>query len=366
MGETFAVLAGGGTAGHVIPALAIAEALVDAGHPRSSVRFAGARTGMEARLVPEAGFAVELLDVRNFPRELSVRNLVAAFRQVTALVAAVRRLGWWRPRVVVSLGGFASMPWVLAARLRRIPVVVVSYDAKPGWASKLEARLAAASAVAFPEVDLPRARVTGTPLRREILAVDRARDRFEARRALGLPAESFVVLAVGGSLGSGRINEAVRDLVAACADDATLAVDHVIGARNAAAFVPPPTRGCTHLVVPFEDRMPLAYAAADLAVARAGATTVAELAAVGLPSILVPWPLAAEDHQTANAQWLARAGGAVVVRDDELTGDRLLQEVNGLRADPARLAAMGAAARAVSRPDAAAAVAALVEEVAAR
>jgi UDP-N-acetylglucosamine--N-acetylmuramyl-(pentapeptide) pyrophosphoryl-undecaprenol N-acetylglucosamine transferase len=348
-----------------MPGLAIAEAMVQRGHARSSIVFAGARSGMESDLVPPHGFPLEVLDVRNFPRKvMPVRHAVSAWKQARALAQAWRRLGAARPGAVVSLGGFASVPWVLAARRRGIPVVVVSYDAIPGRASHWQAHRATATAVAFPEVALPRTRFTGTPLRPEVLAVDRARDRGAARRELGLPQDAFVVAAFGGSLGSGAVNDAIRSVAERRAGDAGLAIRHVVGRRNAAAFVPVTTSGLTYQVVPFEDRMPLLYAAADLAVARAGATSVAELAAVGLPSILAPWPLAAEDHQTANARWLVDAGAAVLLRDEELHS-RLDAEIERLRQDPAALARMAAAAAAVARRDAADAVAALVDEVAA-
>lgn len=361
-----AVLAGGGTAGHVVPGLAIAAALEARGHPRSSLVFAGAATGMEHTMVPAAGYHLEELRVRNFPRSLTpVRHARSAWMELVALRDATAWIARHRPRVVVSLGGFASVPWVLAARRQHVPVVVVSYDAVPGRASRWQATRAAATAVAFTDVALPRARLTGTPLRPDVVAVDRSRDRAAARVALGLPSDAFVVVAFGGSLGSGPVNAAVRALVEQRADDTGLAVHHVIGARNAASFTPPVTRGITYHVVPFEERMATAYAAADLAVARAGATSVAELAAVGLPALLAPWPLAAEDHQTANARWLVDAGAAVLLTDAELPV-RLHDEVQRLRARPDVLAAMGAAGRSVARPHAADDVAALVDEVAGR
>jgi UDP-N-acetylglucosamine--N-acetylmuramyl-(pentapeptide) pyrophosphoryl-undecaprenol N-acetylglucosamine transferase len=215
---------------------------------------------------------------------------------------------------------------------------------------------------------LPRAELTGTPLRGAVVAVDRARDRVAARASLGLPAERFTLFAFGGSLGSGKLNEVVAAYAAARADRADLAVHHVVGTRNEAPAPAPAERpdGLWYQVVRYEDRMELGYAAADLVLARAGAVTVAELAATGQPALLVPWPLATEDHQTANAQVLAAAGGAVVIPEAELTAERLAAEVDRLQADPAALAAMSAGARSVGRRDAAGAVADLVERTALR
>lgn len=367
MTRTFAVLAGGGTAGHVHPALAIADALVEKGHQRATIQFVGSHRGMESTLVPAHGYPITVLDVRGLVRGLAPRDLLAnagaAVRLMAATVRCVRVLGTMGPKVVVSVGGYASLPAVLAAIVRRIPVVTVSYDAVPGRATKLAARFAAASAVAFPGSLLPRRVVTGAPLRSAVVAVDRERDVEAARRRLGLPLERFVLLVVGGSLGSGRLNDVTRRFVAASGARSDLAVRHVTGTRDEAPD-PAPSGGADRIVyqpVRYEDDMPSAYAAADAVLARAGATTVAELAALGLPSILVPWPLAAEDHQTANARVLADVGGAILVPDRELDADRLRHELARL-ADPLMRFAIGLAAASVGHRDGAARVAAVVEE----
>jgi UDP-N-acetylglucosamine--N-acetylmuramyl-(pentapeptide) pyrophosphoryl-undecaprenol N-acetylglucosamine transferase len=362
----FAIIAGGGTAGHVLPGLAVAEALVANGHPKEQLHFMGARRGMEATMVPAAGFSVSLLDVRGIQRSLVPSNLPAFISLVGGVRRAARLLRRLEPKVVVSVGGYASVPAVVAAKWLRVPLLVVSYDARPGLASRVAARLAAASAVAFESSPLPRKVVTGAPVRTEILAVDPTRDRGPARAALGLPPDRFTVLVVGGSLGSGLLNDTTRAWVAANAHRNDLAVRHVVGVRHddgswRGLAVP---RGLVYQPVPFETRMDLAYAAADVVVARAGATTVAELAALGMPSILVPWALATEDHQTANARSLADAGGAVLVPEGELTASRLAAELDRLRAQPEARAALGANARSVGRRGAAAAIARLVEEVA--
>lgn len=366
-GQAFAVMAGGGTAGHVVPALAVAEALVARGHDRSSVLFAGTERGIEARLVPDAGFPVLLDDLRGFRRGRSLQvlryDLGSAWRLLLGVGRAFGTLGRLRPQVVVSVGGYASVPMVVAARLRRVPILAVSYDAKPGRASLLTARVAVASAVAFPTSPLPRKVVTGAPVRPELLAAPPA---GAARAELGLPGDRFTLLVVGGSLGSGHLNDTVREFLRAQRHRRDLAVRHVLGERNddGSWQALDGHDGIAYQPVRYETRMDLAYAAADLVVARAGATTVAELAATGTPSILVPWPLAAEDHQTANARALADHGGALLVPERHFDAARLAHEVDALIGSPGRLAAMAEAARRQGRPDAAEAIARLAEEVA--
>jgi UDP-N-acetylglucosamine--N-acetylmuramyl-(pentapeptide) pyrophosphoryl-undecaprenol N-acetylglucosamine transferase len=365
--STFAVMTGGGTAGHVLPAVAVADELVGRGHARQSIHFVGAARGVEARLVPPTGYPMTVFELRSFPRRPTPKNLLAAARLTGALGRAVALLRRLRPRVVVSVGGYASVPCVAAAVALRVPIVVISYDALPGRASLLAARVAKASAVAFDSSPLPRKVVTGTPLRREILAVEPERDRGPARAALGLPPDRFTILVFGGSHGSGKLNDVIDAYVERHRDRTDLAVRHVIGARNddgrrASITASDARAGIVWQVVPYEEHMELAYAAADVVVARAGASTIAELAAIGLPSILVPWKDAAEDHQTANARSLSDVGGAVLVPERDFDVDRLEIELDRLQREPAARAAMAHAARATGHRGAAAAVARLVEE----
>ena len=210
---TFAVVTGGGTAGHVLPALAVAEQLVDRGHDSGEILYVGAQRGIETRLVPPTGFPHVFFDVVGVQRRLDRANLGFLPKLARATASATTLLRERRPRVVVSVGGYASLPAVLAARRLHVPIVVVSYDRRPGRASQLAARFAAASAVSFPESGLPRAELTGAPLRRSVLAVDRERDRGSARAALGLPADRFVIVVAGGSLGSAALNEVVAAFV---------------------------------------------------------------------------------------------------------------------------------------------------------
>ncbi|HEX3539450.1 MAG TPA: undecaprenyldiphospho-muramoylpentapeptide beta-N-acetylglucosaminyltransferase [Acidimicrobiales bacterium] len=366
----FALVCGGGTAGHVVPAIAVGRALVELGHDPATIEFVGARRGIEGRLVPAAGFAVTLLPGRGVERKLTARNVPAVAGLIAAAARGVALVARRRPAVIVSVGGYASFPGVLAGALLRVPMVVVEQNAAPGAANRVAARFARAAAVSFPGTALPRAVVTGNPVRREVLEVDRGpAGRAAARHALGLPADATVIVAFGGSLGSRTINQAVLALASDWADRSKFAIYHVVGSRDWDMMTAsaPETRpeGLWYRQVRYEDRMEVAYAAADLAVCRAGASTVAELAAVGLPAVLIPLPGAPNDHQTANAQALVHAGGARLVPDGEATAARLAAEIDAV-ADGATLEAMGQGARSVAHRDAAREVAALVERVSSR
>ncbi len=374
-GDRFALVAGGGTAGHLQPALAIAEALVARGHDRRSIEFVGSRRGQDRAALVGRGFPFTLLPGRGIVRSLHPRHIVGNGVALVELgIAAARAVALavrTRPRVVVSVGGYASVPAALAAVVLGVPLVLVNVDAVPGAANRLFGRFARASAVGWADAGLPRSVVTGTPVRPEIAAVGRGRtDRERARRQLGLPAGRPTVAVFGGSLGARRINQAVAGLVDRWADRPDRSIYHIVGRRDWPAGAARPS-GCREpapggpglilVQVPYEERMATVYAAADLMVCRAGAMTVAELAAAGVPSILVPLPGAPGDHQTANARVLEQAGAAVLLADADCGADRLATVADGLLADPAGLEAMGRAARSLGRPDAAAAGAGVVE-----
>lgn len=366
------VIAGGGTAGHVLPGIAVANALVERGHDPARIVFVGSARGLEATLVPAAGFEVVLLPGRGIQRRLTRANIAA----VWGLIRAFGSMLFWvrrrRPAVVLTLGGYASVSASLAAVLWRVPIVVTEQNAVPGAANRLIGRFARRCAVPFRGTDLPRAVVTGNPVREEIKAVAaadasgrdvRAERRAAARAALGIPPDRRVIAAFAGSLGATRINEAVVGLVERWADRSDLWVHHIVGSRDAETLrMPQPAPGGLHLTrVTYEQRMDLVLAAADVAVCRSGGTTVAELAVVGLPAILVPLPYAPRDHQRRNAGPLVSAGAAVLVEDAECDTERLAAEL-GRILDGDTAVRMGAAAATLGRPDAASAVATLVEE----
>jgi UDP-N-acetylglucosamine:LPS N-acetylglucosamine transferase len=389
------VIAGGGTGGHTVPSLQIARALVARGHPPGSIELFGSRRGQEATLWPTLEFPYTLLPGRGIRRSLRPGALWANAGAVAGLVwACLRALSSFarrRPRVVVIVGGYASFPAGLAAVLTRTPLVGVNTDAVPGAVNGLLGRFAAANAVAFEGTDLPRAHVTGTPVRPEITAVaDEPTMRSMARGELGVPIEAVTITAVGGSLGALRVNRAVAELSRLWSGCGGRSIYHVTGRRDYASFatdggagttVPagsarsatpgegnspgtldePQGRRLSYTVVPFEERMADVYAAADVCVSRAGAMSVAELLAAGCAAILVPLPGAPRDHQTRNAEAMVKMGAAVLVPDAECDGRRLSEELGALLEDPERLRAMRAAARAHGHRDAAARVAELVD-----
>ncbi len=375
----YALIAGGGTGGHVFLVLAIARALTDRGVAGEEIELVGSARGMESTLAAGQGFGVTLLPGRGIVRRLRPSDLWAnlgalaglALATIGAFALVLRR----RPRVVVSTGGYASVPPGLAAAVLRVPLVLVNIDATAGAAQRLLGRFAVASAVAFPGTALRHPVVTGAPVRRDLLAVHRHGDGpVSARLALGLPADRRTVAVVGGSLGAGRLNDAALELARLFAGRSALTLYHVSGQRNfeaveaarveaveAGRLPADGAAGLCYRLVPFEEHMAALYAAADVVVCRAGALTVAELSVAGVPAVLVPLPGAPGDHQGANAAALADAGAAVVVPDEACTGRRLAGVLNELLADPDRLIAMGQAAAGLGRPDAADAVAALVQ-----
>ena len=368
-GRRYALVAGGGTAGHLQPALAIAEALVAAGHDRGTIEFVGSTRGQDRTTLQGRGFPFTLLPGRGIVRSIRPRDLVANLGAVAGLAVAFGRgialVGRAKPRVVVSVGGYASLAASLAAVLRRVPLVLINVDAVPGAANRLLGRFARASAVGWEGSTLPRAVVTGTPVRPEIAAVERGPDgRRAARVALALPADRPTVVAFGGSLGAGRINRAVMDLAERWRDRGDRSIYHVIGRREwdeGLRVQDPAPVGLALVRVEYQERMDQVYAAADVVVCRAGAMTVAELAVAGCPSVLVPLPGAPGDHQTANARVLERAGAAILLPDGRCDAATLGTALDGLLDEPGLLDSMGEAAASLGRPDAAAAGARVVE-----
>ncbi|MCK4178205.1 glycosyltransferase [Aciditerrimonas ferrireducens] len=369
--QRFALLAGGGTGGHLAPAIALAEALEEQ-HGAGSVELVVSRRGLAATEGMAGALPVSSLPGRGVRRAFSpgalVDNLGALGQLALAGVQALGLVARRRPAVVVGVGGYASVPVALAGRLLGVPLVVVDVDAVPGLANRFLARFAAATAAAWPDSGLPRAVLTGPPIRREVAAVGGrgpAGPSAAARERLGLPPARRTVCVVGGSLGARRLNEAALGLATAWASRSDLTLYHVVGRRDwpwvaeAAPSLPPD--GLSYKAVPFEEHMADLYQAADLVVARAGAMTVAELAVVGVPAVLVPLPGAPGDHQRHNAELLSRAGAAEVVADDEASAARLAEVVSALLDQPEKRLAMARAARALGRPDGTLAVLALVE-----
>lgn len=365
------VIAGGGTAGHVFPALALAEVLVeDLG---AEVSFLGTATGLEGRLVPQAGFSLTPVRAAPFTRELSFATAQAPFtalRSVSDCLPLVRSAD-----AVVGFGGYVSAPAVLAAARTRRPIALHEQNATAGMANRMLSRFATVVALSFDEArtSLPRsvtAVVTGNPVRSQIRDVPRDRSALlaRARAELGLDPERTTVLVFGGSQGALRIDQAVASVVDLLRSRADLQFLVLTGAahHDVVSEAAGDPGGLRVVALPFLDRMELAYAAADLVVARAGATTIAELTVCGLPALLIPYPHATGKHQDANALALQRAGGAAILVDEDLTGSFLAARLRELLDDPERLATMARRSAVFGRPGAARALADEVIRIAER
>ncbi|MGF1662387.1 MAG: glycosyltransferase [Kineosporiaceae bacterium] len=358
------VLAGGGTTGHVGPLLATADAL-RARHPGRPVVALGTAEGLEARLVPEHGLPLRLVPRVPMPRRAG-GDLVRLPGRLSSAVAAARAgidevataPGVDRV-VVVGFGGYVAAPAYLAARRAGSAIVVHEANSRPGLANRLGARLTRHVATAFPGTPLPGARHLGLPMRRGITTLDRPARRAEAIARFGLSPGQPTLLVTGGSLGARRLNDTVAEAAGVLAGVQVL---HLTGAGKAVAPARP-AAAPPYVVLEYLDRMDLAYAAADLVLCRAGAGTVSEVTAVGLPAIYVPLPVG-NGEQRLNAAPVVEAGGGLMVADTELTPAWLADHVPPLLADSGRLAGMAAAAAGFGITDGDERLCDLVEEAA--
>lgn len=336
------LIAGGGTGGHLFPGIAVGESLVRRGG--AEVRFVGSHHGIERTAVPRAGFEVDLLPVRGVLGE-GVRGLLrAAWMVPRSLAAAWFLLGRFRPDLVVGVGGYAAFPALAAAVLRRTPIVLLEQNARAGLVTRSFARFARTICVSFPETrdELgPRAVLTGNPIRWNVS------DQPVPPRADG----ALDVLVFGGSAGAHRLNEVVPEAIAHLGGGVrvrhqTGAADHDEVSRRYREL------GVDAEVVPFIDDMQAAYLGCDVAVCRSGATTLAELTALGVAAVLVPYPFAAADHQRTNAQALVDGGAAWMILDDELDAAGLAALLEEARSDAAGLESRRDRARGMGRPEA--------------
>jgi UDP-N-acetylglucosamine--N-acetylmuramyl-(pentapeptide) pyrophosphoryl-undecaprenol N-acetylglucosamine transferase len=342
------LLAGGGSAGHTSPLLATADALRRR-DPTVEVTALGTARGLETRVVPAAGYPLELVPPVPLPRRPGAELLRTPGRLLGAFRATLAVLDRVRPDVVVGFGGYVSVPAYLAARRRRLPLVVHEGNALPGVANRLGARLTRHVATSFPGTALPHAQYLGLPVRRMVATLDRDALRPEALAEFGLNADLPTLLVTGGSQGARRLNESVAAAAPAFAE-AAVQVLHVVGPAGAAS--PQRQPGWPpYVVVPYVDRMDLAYAAADAVLCRAGSNTVTEVAGIGLPAIFVPLPHG-NGEQELNARPVVDAGGGLLVADAELTPAWVGEHVPALLRDADRLARMSRAASAVVRLDA--------------
>lgn len=338
-------MAGGGTGGHVIPAIAVAREITRLGH---TAQFVGTERGAEGRLVPAAGFPLEIIRVGGVKNLGVLTRLNSMWRLAEETVAQWWCFGAWKPAAVFSMGGYVAGPPVLAALARGVPVVVMEPNAVPGATNRWISKWVRRALISFDETRQffppDRTELTGLPVREEFFSIPPKQ-----------PGAEFTVLVTGGSQGSRTLNQAARDSWTRFRE-ARLPVHFILQtgtamhddlAREFAAT------GLSGEVIPFIADMPAAFAQADLIVSRSGAGAVSELAAAGKPSILIPFPFAADDHQTKNAKALERAGAAIRSSDKEWNGTSFFQAVKALQADTQKLRGMGEAARGLAHPNSA-------------
>lgn len=345
------LMAGGGTGGHVYPAIAIARA-IRALEPEAAIAFAGTRDHLEWKAVPQAGFAIHPITISGFHRKRLLRNVSFPYKLARGLLQSLALVGHFDADVAVGTGGYVSGPVLLAASLRGRPIVTQEQNAYAGITNRLLARRAAQIHIAFSEVThwfpKEKCRLSGNPTRQELLTANPA----EARAHFEIPGNARVLFVFGGSLGSLALNTAMEQQRRHLLSDPDLVIIWQTGRLyykrlQARVAAHPRLR-----LVQYVHRMDLAYAAADLVLCRAGAITCSELLATGTPAILVPSPHVAEDHQTRNAESLHRSGAAFMAPENELEAV-LTMRVPELLCDDALLAKMAAAARAAARPNAA-------------
>lgn len=364
------VFAGGGTGGHLYPAIALADALKD----RAQIRFIGTADRLERKIVPAAGYELDMVASRPLERRVSWAAVKTVAANVTGIVQAMRVLRSFKPSLVIATGGYVCFPVVVAARILNTTrglsarLALLEPNAKPGLTNRLLTPFVDEVWGAFPRESSGfggKYVHTGIPVRRSLF---RPNNRIEAARRLGLDPSRRTILAIGGSQGSRSINEAVAALVTRRAMPGDWQVLHVSGERDF-EYMRAEERNLFDdnavVLVPYLSDMADAYALCDAAIARAGASTLGELAALGIPSVLVPYPFASEDHQTLNAREFEVRGAAAVIADRELNADSLWWTLRGAM-EPARLASMREAARSLATGDPVAAILARIDALSAR
>lgn len=359
------LIAAGGTGGHIYPGIAVAKEIMHR-EPKSEVRFVGTERGLESKLVPQAGFELSIIDSAGLKNVGPVARARALMVIPKSLLTARGLIRAFRPDIVIGTGGYVSGPVVLTAALMNVPTLVMESNALPGWTNRRLARFVDQGAVSF-DAALPyfghKGVVTGNPVRREFFEIP-ARPRDPSRKG------EFYILVFGGSQGAKAINEAMIEalpLLEGSRD--VLRITHQTGEadfeRVRAAYVNAGWAGSAN-VKRYIDDIVATFAGADLVICRAGATTTAELIAAGKAALMIPFPMAADDHQRKNAEALANAGAARMILQQDLSGERLAQEIATLAREPERITAMEQAGRKLARGDAAAAVVDLIEKLVSR
>ncbi len=348
--EKKVIIAAGGTGGHIFPGIAIAEEIKRL-HPSASISFAGTARGLESSLMPKLGWPLVLLGARSIKDKRGLSRMLAWLSVPFAIASAMEILLSKRPALVISIGGYAAGPLVVAAWMLWIPVALVEPNAIPGLTNRILGRFAKRVFIAFEEAKRyfaeKKTLLIGTPMRKEVLEITRRQTASES------PHTIFVF---GGSQGAKTLNTAMSEAVGSIKGiEGGFKVIHQTGTSDDLSKIEAAYKnaGIEAQVMPFCDRIWECYEKADLVIARAGASTVAEVAALGIPSILVPYPHAADDHQRANAKALVNAGGAVMIDDTECTGEKLSREIISMLGDKKRLKAMAEAAASIGKKDAA-------------
>lgn len=360
------IISGGGTGGHIYPALAIADELKNLAAP-AEILFVGTKQGLESDIVPKAGYQLKLIEVGGLERRLSWENIKTLSRTVGGLWQSRAIIAQFRPDIVIGTGGYVCGPVLLIASLLKIPTLIQEQNAIPGVTNKILARfvdkVAVGYAEAIPRFPVPgKVVITGNPIRSEIMAVTRE----QGQRELGLAPGKLTLLVSGGSRGAHSINKAMTIAAKGIVGREEIQVLHITGKNDYNNIVGlysqngiDPEKNGNIIVKPYLYNMPQALAAADLAVFRAGAIGLAELTARGIPAVLVPYPYAAENHQEHNARVLEKHGAAVVIRDADLTGEILLAELESLFSNKERRESMAKASQGIGHPDAAQVIAKL-------
>ena len=359
------ILSGGGTGGHIYPAVTIAKTI--AGLEKSDILFVGTKQGLEADLIPKEGFPITTIEVRGLERRLSWANVVTVYKTMGSLWHSRRIIKEFKPDIVIGTGGYVCGPILLAASLSGIPTIIQEQNVIPGITNKILAHFVDKIAVGYPEAGRYFAKpgkvvATGNPVRAEVVTANKA----EGLAQLGLDPEKLTLLVAGGSRGARSINTAMLAVHKHFGGRSDIQILHVTGKSEYNSLVGNFQQQSIDIssfgniiIRPYLYNMPYALAAADIAVFRAGAIGLAELTARGIPSILIPYPYAAENHQEFNARVLEEQGAAEVIRDAELTGERLIAAIEDLVNNRAKLQAMADASRRLGRPQAAKAIAQL-------
>lgn len=353
------IVSGGGTGGHIYPAITLIRAIQKLS-PKCEFLYVGTKAGLESDIVPKEGLPFETVDIRGFQRKLSAENVMTLFKSAKSIWHSRQIIKRFAPDVVIGTGGYVCGPVLMTASLMGVPSMIQEQNVLPGVTNKILAKFVTKIALGYQEAGAyfpaEKSVFTGNPIRGEVMTADKA----EGLREFGLDAEKKTILVSGGSRGARSINRAMIDVHLHFAENKAVQILHVTGKNEYNDIVAKlkkkgidPSRAGNSMIKPYLYDMPKALALADLAIFRAGAVGLAELMARGIPSILIPYPHAAENHQEHNANAMQKRGAAIVVLDRELTPAKLIEHIADLMERDEKLAAMAAASRALGRPDAA-------------